>query len=220
VNVTLNVTLFDVPPPGVGVKTVTGTERAEARSAAVMAAVSCVVLTTVVVRSAPFQRTTEDVTNPLPFTVSGSAALPAAAVAGERLPITGTGAGASGGSTRVLSNLAVTAVLAVIVHVHAVVPLQAPPQPMKVEPEAAVAVRVTGAPMGSAVLQLLPHEMPAGVLVTVPAPVPAVVTESAAVGTAMPVPVSTREAVSPLAAKVTLPAKVPAAVGRKRTVTT
>jgi len=64
--VTVNVTLLDVPPPGVGVKTVTGTERAEARSAAVMAAVSCVALTTVVVRSAPFQRTTEDVTNPLP----------------------------------------------------------------------------------------------------------------------------------------------------------
>jgi hypothetical protein len=119
-----------------------------------------------------------------------------------------------------LSKLAVTAALPFIVHAQVAVPLHAPPQPMKVEPEAGVAVSVTGLPTGIIALQLLPHEMPAGALVTVPAPVPAVVTESAAVGTAVPVPVSTRERVSPLATKLTLPAKVPAAVGWNRTVTT
>src|SRR6185369_14843610 len=44
-------------------------------------------------------------------------------------------------------------------------------------------------------------------------------TESAAVGTATPAPLSTRVVVSPLATKFTLPAKVPAVVGRNRTTT-
>src|SRR5690349_23540663 len=55
--VTTKVIWFDVPPPGVGVNTVTGIVRAEARSAAVRTAVSCVVLATVVVRLEPFHRT-------------------------------------------------------------------------------------------------------------------------------------------------------------------
>ncbi|HEX6212507.1 MAG TPA: hypothetical protein VF136_17130 [Methylomirabilota bacterium] len=88
---TVKVTLPEVPPPGAGVTTVTGTERAVARSAAVIAARSWVALTNVVVRAAPFQRTLEEATKPLPLTVSVTAALPSAALAGERLLTTGMG---------------------------------------------------------------------------------------------------------------------------------
>jgi hypothetical protein len=49
-----------------------------------------VALTNVVVLFAPLQRTTEELTKPLPFTVSVRPALPAAALAGERLLATGT----------------------------------------------------------------------------------------------------------------------------------
>jgi xanthosine utilization system XapX-like protein len=61
--------------------------------------------------------------------------------------------------------------------------------------------------------------MPAGELVTVPEPVPFFVTVSVADDVLVAEPVTPREMVSPFTAKVTLPAKVPAAVGRKRTVT-
>jgi hypothetical protein len=84
----------DVPPPGppgTGVKTVTGTDPALARSVAVIAARSWVALTKVVVRAVPFQRTTEELAKPLPFTVSVKPELLAEAVAGERVLATGTG---------------------------------------------------------------------------------------------------------------------------------
>jgi hypothetical protein len=88
------------PPPGAGVNTVTGIDPAASTSAAVMAARSRVAPTTVVGRSAPFQRTTEAATKPLPFTVSVNPGLPATALSGERLLSTGTtdevGAGAVG----------------------------------------------------------------------------------------------------------------------------
>jgi hypothetical protein len=45
---------LDVPPPGVGLTTVTLAVPAEAMSAAVVAAVNCVLLTNVVVRLDPF----------------------------------------------------------------------------------------------------------------------------------------------------------------------
>jgi hypothetical protein len=90
--VTAKFTEPDVPPPGAGVNTVTGIARGAARSAAEMAARSCVALTNVVVRSAPFQRTTEEATKPLPFTVRLVAPAPARAALGERLLTTGTGA--------------------------------------------------------------------------------------------------------------------------------
>ena len=56
--------------------------------------------------------------------------------------------------------------------VQAAVPVQAPDQPVKVEPEAGVAVRVTEVPLPKLAVQVEPQSMPAGLLVTVPAPVP------------------------------------------------
>jgi hypothetical protein len=50
--------------------------------------------------------------------------------------------------------------------------VQAPDQPLKREFEAGDAVRVTSVPAAYVPLQDVPQEMPAGVEVTVPAPVP------------------------------------------------
>jgi len=55
----------------------------------------------------------------------------------------------------------------------AAVPVQAPLQPVKVEPAAGVAPRVTDAPLAKLAEQVVGQLMPAGVLVTVPVPVPA-----------------------------------------------
>src|SRR2546423_4195855 len=72
----------EVPPPGAGVATVICAVPAVPRSAAEMAAVSCVALRNVVVRAAPFQRTVELLTKPLPFTRSVSGPVPAVAPVG------------------------------------------------------------------------------------------------------------------------------------------
>jgi hypothetical protein len=56
------------------------------------------------------------------------------------------------------------------------VPLQAPLQPAKVDPESGVAVKLTTVPLSKSAEQLEPQEIPAGVLVTVPVPVPLFVT--------------------------------------------
>src|SRR5712691_2003383 len=63
---TVNGTAAEVPPPGAGEKTVTCAVPLTARSVAGIAACSCVLLTNVVGRSAPFHRTTDAATNPLP----------------------------------------------------------------------------------------------------------------------------------------------------------
>src|SRR6266404_66681 len=63
---TVNVCAAEVPPPGAGVTTV-----------------SCVALTNVVVRVAPFQRTLEPLTKLVPLTVSVDAAPPTPALEGE-----------------------------------------------------------------------------------------------------------------------------------------
>jgi hypothetical protein len=60
-------------------------------SAAVIEAVNWVVLTKVVVRSPPFQRTTEALMNPVPLTVRVKAAEPASALVGEREVTAGAG---------------------------------------------------------------------------------------------------------------------------------
>ena len=73
-------------------------------------------------------------------------------------------------------NVAVTLVLALTVTVQVAVPVQAPDQPAKVEPEEGVAVRVTEVPLLKVAAQVEPQLIPAGVLVTVPVPVPAGVT--------------------------------------------
>ena len=74
--------------------------------------------------------------------------------------------------------LALALFAASIVTVQAPVPVQAPLQPVKVEPVAGVAVSVTAVVYPKVPLQVLPQLMPAGVLATVPVPVPAGLTVS------------------------------------------
>ena len=60
------------------------------------------------------------------------------------------------------------------------VPVQPPPlQPENVEPAAGTAVKVTAVPLVKPVEQVVPQEMPAGALTTLPLPVPDCVTVSA-----------------------------------------
>ena len=69
------------------------------------------------------------------------------------------------------AKVAVTVCAALIVTVQVPVPEQPPPlQPVNVEPAAGVAVRVTAVPLANAAEQVAPQAMPAGALVTVPAP--------------------------------------------------
>ncbi len=76
-----------------------------------------------------------------------------------------------------LSKVALTFRAWVIVTVQGPVPLHpSPPQRVKVEPVAAMAVRVTLALESKAALQVAPQSMPGGVEVTEPLPVPALVT--------------------------------------------
>jgi hypothetical protein len=85
--------VFEVPPPGAGVTTVTGEVPAEAISEAVTGAVSCVALTYVVVSAVAPQLTVELAVKPVPLTESVKAAPLALAKAGERLLMTGAGLG-------------------------------------------------------------------------------------------------------------------------------
>ena len=87
----VNVVAFDVPPPGGPFTTVTEAVPAVAMSAAVMEAVSFVLLKNVVVRADPFQSTTEPETNLAPCTVRVKAAPPAVALLGTIELIAGTG---------------------------------------------------------------------------------------------------------------------------------
>lgn len=74
------------------------------------------------------------------------------------------------------AKVAVTNLAAVMLMVQVPVPAQAPPQPANVEPTAAVAVKVTLEPFTNDAAQVGPQEIPAGLLVTVPAPLPCFVT--------------------------------------------
>src|ERR671937_186694 len=65
-----------------------------------------------------------------------------------------------------------------MVTVQVPLPVQSPLQPVKVEPASAVAVSVTVVPSAKEAEQVAPQSMPAGELVTVPEPVPALVTVS------------------------------------------
>ena len=91
---TVKPALLEVPPPGDGLNTVTWAVPADVMSAALIAAWSCPPLIYVVDRFAPFQFTTDPLINPLPFTVSVKAAVPAVAKAGDNEVIDGTGLGA------------------------------------------------------------------------------------------------------------------------------
>jgi hypothetical protein len=74
-------------------------------------------------------------------------------------------------------NVAVTVVAAVTWMVHVLLEPQPPPvQPPKVDPVAGAAVRATDVPPAKFDEQLAPHVIPAGELVTVPLPVPALIT--------------------------------------------
>src|SRR5438034_11842158 len=79
-------------------------------------------------------------------------------------------------STRAGVKVAVTVVAAESVTVQAPVPEQPPLQPVKVEPAAGTAVSVTAVPFVKLAEQVAPQVIPAGVLVTVPMPVPALET--------------------------------------------
>src|SRR4249919_2985035 len=70
---TLNGSAFDVPPPGVGLNTVTLAVVATVKSEAGIVADSCVELTNCVARSAPFHLTIELGVNPPPVTTSVTA---------------------------------------------------------------------------------------------------------------------------------------------------
>jgi hypothetical protein len=152
-------------------------------------------------------------TKPLPFTVSVKPGAPAVALDGERLLATGAGA-------LVVLNVAVTVVSAFNVTVHAAAPLQPPPlHAENVEPEAATAVRMTLVPDPAVSVQSLPHVIPAGVLVTVPVPVPFRTITSVAPAEPVADPVTVRETVSPFAVKFTLLAKLPTVADRRRRIT-
>ena len=70
-----------------------------------------------------------------------------------------------------------TVVAAETVTVQGPAPAQPPPlQPVNVEPAAGAAVSVTAVPLAKLVEHVAPQVIPAGELVTVPLPVPAVVT--------------------------------------------
>ena len=81
---------------------------------------------------------------------------------------------------------AVTVWSAFITTIHAPVPLQPPPlQPVNVEPPVEAAVRVTVLPLGKFAAQVAPQEMPLGLLVTVPVPVPDLLAANWCVGTVL-----------------------------------
>jgi hypothetical protein len=82
------------------------------------------------------------------------------------------------------AKVAVTVVSAFTVTSQSPVPVHPPPlNPVNVEPVAAVADSVTLLPPSTISLHVEPQSIPAGVLVTVPEPVPAFVTVSECCGT-------------------------------------
>src|ERR1041385_5439082 len=72
--------------------------------------------------------------------------------------------------------VALTDFAASMVTLHAPVPLQAPPQPANVEPESGAAVKLTTVPLAKLAEHVVPQEIPAGELATVPVPVPVLAT--------------------------------------------
>ena len=75
-------------------------------------------------------------------------------------------------------NVAVTAALPVKVTLQLPVPVQAPDQPANVELAFGAAVSVTIVPLVKLALHIAPQLIPAGLLMIVPAPVPALWTVS------------------------------------------
>jgi hypothetical protein len=79
----------DVPPLATGFNTVTSAVPTEATSAALIAAVNCVELTTVVLRAEPFHCTVDPETKFTPVTVSVKSGEPAVVSIGLKLAMTG-----------------------------------------------------------------------------------------------------------------------------------
>ena len=73
----------------------------------------------------------------------------------------------------VILKVAIAVTVALGASLHEDVPVQAPDHPANVEPDVAVAVSVTDVPLAKLALHVLGQLMPAGLLITVPAPVPA-----------------------------------------------
>jgi len=86
----VNVSGVLVPPPGIGLLTVTDLVPPTAIAAALMFALTCVESMSVVVCAVPPKSITEPLTNLVPVTVSVKPALPAMALSGPRLAIVGT----------------------------------------------------------------------------------------------------------------------------------
>ena len=87
----VSVTPLEVPPPGAGLNTVTVAVPAVATSVAGTDTLNCVLLTNVVDRLAPFHRTVEPDTNPVPVTTRVKSPPPAVAEPGLKLEMTGPG---------------------------------------------------------------------------------------------------------------------------------
>ncbi len=87
----VNVIVVEIPPPGVGLNTVTEAVPADCKSVAGTVAVNCVALTKVVVSATPFHCTTEALTKLVPFNVSVNAGPSAVAEVGDRNPNVGVG---------------------------------------------------------------------------------------------------------------------------------
>jgi hypothetical protein len=141
---------------------------------------------------------------------------------GAEIPLTMRSGREPEGGDEVGSNRALTLVEALSVTTHVPVPLHPPPlQPANLEPDDALAVRVTTVPAEYGCVQSLPHEIPDGELVTLPDPVRLTVSVGLVLGGGVPVvePLTPRETVSPAAVKFTFEAKLPVAVGRNRTTT-
>jgi hypothetical protein len=115
--------------------------------------------------------------------------------------------------------VAVTVVAAFTVTTQVPVPVQPPPlQPVKVDPPVGAAVKVTAVPLENDAEHVVPQEIPAGLLVTVPVPAPALETVSVELFET-PVPVASLATVSPSAVKLTFVLAAAAVVGANFTVT-
>ncbi len=87
----MNVWAAEVPPPGVGLKTVILYDPAVSKSDAGIIAVNCEALTNVVVLAEPAKLTTEEGIKFVPLTVKVNCASPTAADVGEIEIVVGTG---------------------------------------------------------------------------------------------------------------------------------
>jgi hypothetical protein len=102
--------------------------------------------------------------------------MPAGELVTEPLPLPDSATVSCGPLEAAVLNVAVTEVADATMMLQVPVPLHAPDQPANVEPVAGVAVRVTAVPAVKLALHVWPQLIPAGVLLTVPEPVPALTT--------------------------------------------